>query len=296
MAIFVACQCGQRFQALDSLAGQRLPCPVCGMPIEVPLQANAFAPLSSDLSHFPPAQPELAAPCQPQWAQAQSGYRPAGGSGNRGSAVGIGVILAGVATAVGCVIVLTLIIVGTSVWRQTAPIRPSAADPTTAADPVANTGSDWKTFTSEAGGFMVELPGRLDKQASPGHPAAVRDRINQVTADLPAGGTVTITWSPGLVPASDRDTQRATLQRVRIGLVKASNGTVVFEHPAFLEGHLGNEFLLHGTMDGTPGAMWVRCYLVGQDYYQLNWVARGDRPMPNRDAQRVFRSFKLLRP
>ncbi|MCO6456067.1 MAG: hypothetical protein J5I93_12275 [Pirellulaceae bacterium] len=295
MAIVVACRCGQRFQAPDSLAGQRLPCPVCGTPIDIPPQAGASAPLLSDLNDLPPAQPEFAAPYQQQWPQQQSGYRPAASSGNRDSAVGIGVVLAGVATFVCFVIALTLVYVGMSIWNRTASDQPTAA-PTVTVESEATASRQWQTFTSEAGGFSIELPGRLDTQASPSHRAALADRTNQVTADLPEGGSVTITWSPGLVPESDWDTQRAMLQRVRVGLVKASNGTLVFEHPAVLNGHLGNEFLVHGTMGGRPGAMWVRCFLIGQDYYQLNWVAGGDRPTPNRDAERVFRSFKLLRP
>jgi len=37
MPITVTCRCGQRFAAPDSLQGQKVPCPICHSPIEIPL-------------------------------------------------------------------------------------------------------------------------------------------------------------------------------------------------------------------------------------------------------------------
>jgi len=41
MAIKIACQCGQRFEAKDRLAGKTLKCPKCGLPLKIPETTQA---------------------------------------------------------------------------------------------------------------------------------------------------------------------------------------------------------------------------------------------------------------
>jgi hypothetical protein len=52
MALLVTCECGHRLEAADSQAGQKVPCPACGRPLQLP---QAYNPLST--SRFLPSAP-----------------------------------------------------------------------------------------------------------------------------------------------------------------------------------------------------------------------------------------------
>ena len=52
MPVIVACQCGQRFKAIDELMGTRVNCPACGQPLDIPASEppqEAEVPPSSGL-------------------------------------------------------------------------------------------------------------------------------------------------------------------------------------------------------------------------------------------------------
>ena len=67
MSVEVACQCGQRFAAASHLHGQRVACPACGGPIDVPTPGfDALPPVEDPLGgalptvpigNYPPSQP-----------------------------------------------------------------------------------------------------------------------------------------------------------------------------------------------------------------------------------------------
>jgi len=51
MPISVACQCGQKFQAKESLAGKRVKCPDCSEPISIPAEST-FEEIGSDMAEL----------------------------------------------------------------------------------------------------------------------------------------------------------------------------------------------------------------------------------------------------
>ncbi|MCO6458307.1 MAG: hypothetical protein J5I93_23620 [Pirellulaceae bacterium] len=57
MPIAVACQCGQRFQARDELAGKAVKCPKCGQPLRIPDPRHAGAAAGAPARQAAPQAP-----------------------------------------------------------------------------------------------------------------------------------------------------------------------------------------------------------------------------------------------
>ncbi len=217
------------------------------------------------------------------------------GQATRSVSAGISnrVIVAAVGIGVGCVVLLVLAIVGHTILSGGACEAPVAVGHSSGQQSASADG--WHTFKSEEGRFSVELHGELDMRSNPSQKRILGDLLNQVTARLPAGGCVTVTWGD-VVSSSSPDTLHEMFNAVQDGLVAMMSGSVRSERAITLQGFPGREFAVYGTHDGKFGTIWTRCYIAGRRYYQINWVKVGAQSAPSPNANRVFDSFKLLSP
>ena len=105
MPVVVSCRCGQRFQAIDSLAGTRVSCPSCGAPLDIPFMASPYSAATFTSNPSPSA----------------TGYNhpdAANRGSSRSTGTGAGAILAIVGVAAGVFLLLAMAGVAVVVMRR----------------------------------------------------------------------------------------------------------------------------------------------------------------------------------
>jgi hypothetical protein len=294
MPITVACSCGQRFAANDSLAGRRVACPVCGQAITIPAQAPAaFDPLAGDLMS---AQMPVAATANPLQA-ARTLYPQFAPPRSSNAKPWLILAIAGGAIVLLCVLLFASI-AGLRAALKNLP-KPPARTSKMPAEMVErawkqrNPGEvTWEPYPL-MGGYTAEWPS--------GKPAPYPRNgfdilsLSNGRALGPEGPYFSIkVSSAGLLSQmhgrpgeSEEDILALAIQRRQslpaTRLTKSSD----FQ----LNGHPGKDMTFTETIDGKPIVIHVRMLVSGQHLYSL-WVGGLESSLKEEDIRRFLDSFQ----
>lgn len=294
MPITVACACGQRFAANDSLAGRRVGCPVCGQAISIPAPAPAaFDPLAGDLMR---AQMPVATAVNPlQAARPMYSQVATPSSSNTKTWLILGI-------AGGAVVLLSVLIFAgiaglraavKNLPRQPARTGKMPAELVERAWNERNPGPvTWEQYPL-TGGYSVEWPS--------GKPAPYPRNgfdilsLSNGRALGPEGPYFSIkVSSAGLLSQmhgrpgeSEKDILELAIRRRQslpaTRLTKSSD----FQR----NGHPGKDMTFTETIDGKPIVIHVRMLVSGQHLYSL-WYGGLESSLKDEDIQRFFNSFQ----
>jgi hypothetical protein len=193
MPMVVSCSCGKRFEAKDSLAGQRVRCPACGGILDIPLsqparQGASAAAINDPWRIVPAGQPQHSAPSYGTPAASGFGQQAAAQQKSPGMSTGllVGIVVAGI----GAMMLLGIAIMFSAYWSSTrdtqspeaissASSAASSAASSTApsARPSAQTGSSQTTLT----------PAASSSSATPAQTSTAENAAPANNAKPPAG-------------------------------------------------------------------------------------------------------------
>ncbi len=152
--------------------------------------------------------------------------------------------------------------------------------PPTAAD-------KWQTFTSEAGGFTVRVPRKPTEETED---IEGRGKVHRFTVDNgPLGYIVSYNSLPAGAPSASSVPD--LLNKGRDTVVSGLKGKLLAEKSISLAGNSGRA--LHIAIPDKAGAVYMRCYIAGDRYYQLMVIGESKALDFARD-QRFLESFQFV--
>lgn len=152
--------------------------------------------------------------------------------------------------------------------------------------------AEWKTFTSAAGRFTIEGPGRpvltVKTEQTPLGPV---DRTNAVWREPDVTWNATFSDLPALSTALG---PRPIFAQVRDGFKRRTGATVLLSEDVRVQGHPGHslEFVLPAKDGNGPRAGRAQALLVGSRLYVLTATWTSENLPPDRGAA-FFGTFRL---
>ncbi|MBC8868207.1 MAG: hypothetical protein H8E44_02255 [Planctomycetes bacterium] len=290
MSVVVTCTCGQSFRAKSELMGQRVRCPVCRAPLQIP-----HSPVQSDdplgLDGFddrslgvPPAHDSASRSLSAQPTYEPPRKRRRSGKNSKVWMVA-GVIVAAVcAGAVVIVVLAALLLPAVRAARETAQKARAAGD-------YAN----WREYSSPEGGYLVSMPKspRVDTQRLPG-PKGTMGVVTMIQAGVDFGGRRGACFARHARHRSFAETNSTeqVLDSAAQASVDRVNGRMIVNRSATMAGIQGKEIEYEGTVQGISFTARSRCIIVNGTFYELMWISERGR-IPENDVRHFFDSFRL---
>ena len=145
----------------------------------------------------------------------------------------------------------------------------------------------WQTFTSEAGGFTVRVPRKPTEETEDMQGGG---KVHRFTVDNgPYGYIVAYNSLPAGPPSASSVPD--LLNKGRDTVVSGLKGKLLAEKSISLAGNSGRA--LHIAIPDKAGAVYMRCYIAGDRYYQLMVIGESKALDFARD-QRFLDSFQLV--
>ncbi len=208
MPVVVSCSCGKRFEAKDSLAGQRVRCPSCGGILDIPL---SHPPRPSTSAYDNRSQNATA--YQPQYTAPSFGAPTAGGFHRQGAAqddspvMSTGMLVGIIAAGIGALVMLGIAILVTSFWsswKNTQPTVANAAANSTASEPSSQSTSTTATPASAepVTSATPEAPAMASTTANAAEPSDLASSEPPVVT-APEGWQVAANWQTYTSPTGN---------------------------------------------------------------------------------------------